>query len=98
MTIVFDDIVSALGRIAEQGLADSGADALFLDGFSPAKNPEMWTEDVFAQLARLSRSGTTLATFTVAGWVRRGLEAQGFGIQKMTGYGCKNEMLVGDFK
>jgi tRNA 5-methylaminomethyl-2-thiouridine biosynthesis bifunctional protein len=46
----------------------------------------------------LSRSGTTLATFTVAGWVRRGLESQGYKIQKVTGYGCKNEMLAGIFE
>ena len=98
LTIVFDDIILGLGTIAREGLASSGADALFLDGFSPAKNPEMWTEDVFAGLARISRVGTTLATFTVAGWVRRGLESQGFKIQKVTGYGCKNEMLGGFFE
>ena len=97
LTIVFDDIILGLKTLAEQGLARSGADALFLDGFSPAKNPEMWTEKVFAGLAHLSRSGTTVATFTVAGWVRRGLEAQGFRIQKVAGYGCKNEMLEGQY-
>jgi len=97
LTIVFEDIVLGLGTIAQEGLAAPGADALFLDGFSPAKNPEMWTENVFAGLARLSVAGTTLATFTVAGWVRRGLESQGFKIQKVTGYGCKNEMLKGEY-
>jgi len=97
LTIVFDDIILGLEKIAQDGLAASKADALFLDGFSPAKNPQMWTEEVFAGLARLSGKGTTLATFTVAGWVRRGLEAQGFSIQKVTGYGCKNEMLEGSF-
>jgi len=98
LTIVFDDIVLGLGTIAQEGLASPHADALFLDGFSPAKNPEMWSEEVCAGLARLSGAGTTLATFTVAGWVRRGLEAQGFAIEKVTGYGCKNEMLEGRFK
>jgi len=97
LTIVFDDILLGLGKIAREGLAFPGADALFLDGFSPRKNPEMWTEDVFARLARLSGPGTTLATFTVAGWVRRGLESRGFRIQKVTGYGCKNQMLEGSF-
>ena len=57
----------------------------------------MWTENVFAGLARLSGPATTLATFTVAGWVRRGLESQGFTTQKVAGYGCKNEMLKGEF-
>ncbi len=98
LTIVFDDIVAGLKKMADEGFAGQGAEALFLDGFSPAKNPEMWTEDVFAGLARLSKPGTTLATFTVAGWVRRGLEAQGFNIRKVTGYGCKNEMLAGDYR
>jgi tRNA 5-methylaminomethyl-2-thiouridine biosynthesis bifunctional protein len=98
LTIVFDDIILGLGTIVREGLAGQRADALFLDGFSPAKNPEMWTEKVFAGLARLSGAGTTLATFTVAGWVRRGLESQGFRIQKVTGYGCKNQMLEGFFR
>jgi len=97
LRIVFDDIILGLATIAQEGLASPSADALFLDGFSPAKNPEMWTEQVFAGLARLSGEGTTLATFTVAGWVRRGLESQGFKTQKVTGYGCKNEMLQGSF-
>jgi tRNA 5-methylaminomethyl-2-thiouridine biosynthesis bifunctional protein len=97
LTIIFDDIVPGLETIAGECLGAPRADALLLDGFSPAKNPEMWTENVFAGLARLSGKGTTLATFTVAGWVRRGLESQGFKIQKVTGYGCKNEMLEGSF-
>jgi tRNA 5-methylaminomethyl-2-thiouridine biosynthesis bifunctional protein len=98
LTIVFDDIIAALKTMANNDLAQPRADALFLDGFSPAKNPQMWTEEVFAGLARLSKSGTTLATFTVAGWVRRGLEAQGFNIRKVLGCGCKNEMLIGEYK
>jgi len=97
LTVVFDDIILGLAALAEQNGVEPKADALFLDGFSPAKNPEMWTEGVFAGLACLSGPETTLATFTVAGWVRRGLESQGFKIQKVTGYGCKNEMLQGFF-
>ena len=97
LTVVFEDIVLGLKTMAQEGFALSGADALFLDGFSPAKNPEMWTESVFEALARLSGPQTSLATFTVAGWVRRGLEAQGFKTQKVAGYGCKNEMLEGHY-
>jgi tRNA 5-methylaminomethyl-2-thiouridine biosynthesis bifunctional protein len=95
LTIIFDDIISALSIMSQRGVAGKGADALFLDGFSPAKNPQMWTGQVFVALQGLSKSGTTLATFTVAGWVRRGLEAAGFQIQKTTGYGSKNQMLTG---
>jgi tRNA 5-methylaminomethyl-2-thiouridine biosynthesis bifunctional protein len=97
LTVVFEDIILGLETIAREALAGPAADALFLDGFSPRKNPEMWTAAVFAGLARLSGPGTSLATFTVAGWVRRGLESQGFKIQKVTGYGCKNQMLAGFF-
>jgi len=97
LTVIFEDIILGLESIAREGLAIPRADALFLDGFSPRKNPEMWTEKVFAGLARLSGPGTTLATFTVAGWVRRGLETQGFKTQKVTGCGCKNQMLEGAF-
>jgi tRNA 5-methylaminomethyl-2-thiouridine biosynthesis bifunctional protein len=95
LSIVFEDIIDGLAKIAQDRLSFPKADALFLDGFSPAKNPQMWTIDVFAGLAKLSGQGTTLATFTVAGWVRRGLESNGFKIEKVKGYGCKNEMLKG---
>ena len=98
LTIVFEDIIAGLEVIDRKALASPRADALFLDGFSPRKNPQMWTKNVFVRLAHLSGVGTTLATFTVAGWVRRGLESQGFITQKVTGYGCKNQMLEGSFK
>lgn len=68
-------------------------DAWFLDGFSPAKNPDMWSDDVFKSLAELSNSGATLATFTVAGHVRRGLSEVGFTVNKKPGFGRKRERL-----
>ncbi|MFQ2358334.1 bifunctional tRNA (5-methylaminomethyl-2-thiouridine)(34)-methyltransferase MnmD/FAD-dependent 5-carboxymethylaminomethyl-2-thiouridine(34) oxidoreductase MnmC [Aeromonas dhakensis] len=70
-------------------------DAWYLDGFSPAKNPEMWTQDLFDGLARLARPQATIATFTCAGFVRRGLIAAGFAMQKVKGHGSKREMLAG---
>ncbi len=70
-------------------------DAWFLDGFAPSKNPEMWTEQLFHGLARLARPDATLATFTCAGFVRRGLHAAGFIMQKVKGHGSKREMLAG---
>lgn len=73
------------------------ADAWFLDGFAPAKNPDMWGETLFAQMARLSHTQTTFATFTSAGAVRRGLQAAGFKINKCAGFGKKREMLHGCF-
>lgn len=54
------------------------ADAWFLDGFAPAKNPQMWREDLYREIGRLSKPGTTASTFTAAGQVRRGLRGAGF--------------------
>ena len=71
-------------------------DAWFLDGFAPARNPDMWQPALFAELARLSRPGTTLATFTSAGFVRRGLQDAGFVMQRVAGFGRKREMLIGN--
>ncbi|WP_457808481.1 bifunctional tRNA (5-methylaminomethyl-2-thiouridine)(34)-methyltransferase MnmD/FAD-dependent 5-carboxymethylaminomethyl-2-thiouridine(34) oxidoreductase MnmC [Kushneria sp. EE4] len=70
-------------------------DAWFLDGFAPSKNPDMWSERLFAALAGASREGTTFATFTCAGVVKRGLRQAGFEIRKMPGFGRKREMLGG---
>lgn len=70
-------------------------DAWFLDGFAPAKNPDMWSPELFAAMARLARPGATLATFTCAGFVRRGLQEAGFTMKKNKGFGRKREMLVG---
>ena len=70
-------------------------DAWFLDGFAPACNPDMWQPTLFNQLARLSHPGTTLATFTAAGFVRRGLQEAGFKMEKRRGFGHKRHMLTG---
>ena len=92
LTIYFDDVVDGFQQ------CECEVDAWFLDGFRPSSNPEMWTEDVFAQVARLSKSGTRFATFTSAGFVRRGLEAVGFEVKKIPGFGRKREMSVGVFQ
>lgn len=70
-------------------------DAWFLDGFAPAKNPDMWSPLLFSAMARLARPGATLATFTSAGFVRRGLQEAGFTMRKTKGFGRKRDMLVG---
>ena len=73
-------------------------DAWFLDGFAPAKNPDMWTPELFHAMARLARPGATLATFTSAGFVRRGLQDAGFTMRKSKGFGRKREMLTGELE
>ncbi len=85
------DIATQLPQINDK------ADAWLLDGFAPAKNPEMWSTEVFSHMARLSKINTTFATFTSAGKVRRGLQAVGFEVKKHAGFGKKREMLSGVF-
>ncbi|MDT3721864.1 bifunctional tRNA (5-methylaminomethyl-2-thiouridine)(34)-methyltransferase MnmD/FAD-dependent 5-carboxymethylaminomethyl-2-thiouridine(34) oxidoreductase MnmC [Pseudomonas oryzihabitans] len=89
LTLLVGDVLERLPEL------DAQVDAWFLDGFAPAKNPEMWTPALFAELARLSRPGATLATFTCAGFVRRGLNEAGFAMRKVPGFGHKREMLAG---
>lgn len=85
------DAVSELGKV------NTKADAWFLDGFAPSKNPDMWQAPLFAQMARLSHTNTSFATFTSAGLVRRGLISAGFNVIKKSGFGKKREMILGSF-
>lgn len=71
------------------------ADAWFLDGFSPAKNPELWGEGLMAEVARHTAPGGTFATYTAAGFVRRGLAAAGFEVSRAPGFGGKRHMSRG---
>lgn len=70
------------------------ADAVYLDGFAPAKNPDMWTHQVMRAVSRLAANEATLATWSVAGAVREALEATGFAVEKRAGFGGKREMLT----
>jgi tRNA 5-methylaminomethyl-2-thiouridine biosynthesis bifunctional protein len=92
LTLVFGDANDVLPEV------EGSVDAWFLDGFTPAKNPDMWTDRVFQEMARLSHEGTSFATFTAAGFVKRGLEAAGFAVEKRKGFGRKKDMLGGMFK
>jgi len=92
-----------LGAIVDVAIGDAAdvlagwqgrADAWFLDGFSPALNPAMWTEALMALVAARSAPGARAATFTVAGQVRRALAAAGFAVEKRPGFGRKRERLV----
>lgn len=91
LTLLVGDVLDTLPEL------DARIDAWFLDGFSPAKNPEMWNDALYAQLARLSAPGASIATFTSAGFVRRGLGAVGFKIRRTLGFGKKWEMSQGEF-
>ena len=72
LTLLIGDVLEQLPQL------DAQVDAWFLDGFAPAKNPDMWTPELFAQLARLAAPDATISTFTSTGWVRRALNEAGF--------------------
>lgn len=71
------------------------ADAWFLDGFSPARNPELWSGELLAQVAAHTAPGGSFATYSAAGHVRRGLQAAGFQVERTPGFGRKRHMTQG---
>lgn len=98
LTIYFNDSTQALNAIKLPRKQNGLVDAWYLDGFSPARNPEMWQEALFEEMARLSKPQATISTFTIAGFIRRGLEKVGFRLEKRRYLGNKNEILVGKYQ
>ncbi|MEM9045477.1 MAG: tRNA (5-methylaminomethyl-2-thiouridine)(34)-methyltransferase MnmD [Pseudomonadota bacterium] len=74
------------------------AEAWFLDGFAPARNPELWGADLLAQVAAHTSPGGTFATYTAAGHVRRALKEAGFNVRRIPGFAHKRHMSVGRLK
>lgn len=70
-------------------------DAWFLDGFAPARNPDMWTPELFTTLAARSRPGASFSTFSAAGAVRRALSQAGFAVERIAGFDGKRHRLIG---
>ena len=111
LTLIFDSAEKALAELlpsytcAEQvrrhahhyGCTLKTVDAWFLDGFSPSKNPDMWTPALYEIMAALSSNLTSISTFTSASDVRRGLQAVGFNVRRESGFGRKREMLAGTY-
>lgn len=73
---------------------DGAADAWFLDGFAPAKNPELWEPELLSSVAAHTAPGGTAATYTAAGAVRRALADAGFEVTRRPGFGRKRHMTV----
>jgi tRNA 5-methylaminomethyl-2-thiouridine biosynthesis bifunctional protein len=92
LTLIFDDVLKAFNEL------DASVDTWFLDGFAPAKNPEMWTDDLYRAMAGLSHSQTTIASFTAAGAVRRGLQEAGFSVTRVSGFANKRHRITGVFQ
>jgi tRNA 5-methylaminomethyl-2-thiouridine biosynthesis bifunctional protein len=89
LTLLLGDAGDTLSKLRAR------VDAFYLDGFAPALNPELWSEELCRQLGRLAAPGATLATWSVAGGVRSALAAAGFALEKQPGFGHKREMLTG---
>ena len=98
LTIFFDDATHAFAQMPLPRKSSGLVNAWYLDGFTPAKNPDMWTDELFTQVARLSKEQASLSTFSVAGFIRRGLEHVGFRLEKKTYLGNKNEILAGKYQ
>ncbi len=91
LTLAFGAAEALVPRLAV------GADAFYLDGFAPDRNPDMWSAPLLKALAALARPGATLATWCVARPVREALVAAGFEIERRPGFGRKRDMLVARF-
>ncbi len=89
LTLLLGDALEQFPQISDR------ADAIYLDGFAPSKNPDMWSPLLFSQLARLAENDCTLATWAAAGFVRRGLTEAGFAVSRAQGFGGKRHMLSG---
>jgi tRNA 5-methylaminomethyl-2-thiouridine biosynthesis bifunctional protein len=92
LTLIFRDIKEALKEIP------SGVQAWFLDGFAPAKNPDMWTPDLFHAMSQKSAAGATASSFTSAGIVKQGLRDNGFTVKRRPGYGKKRHIIWAEKK
>jgi len=92
LTLLFGEAATMFGQL------DATVDAWFLDGFAPSRNPEMWRPALFHEVARLSKPSARIATFTVAGVVRRGLADVGFEVEKVPGFGTKKQCLTGIYQ
>ena len=91
LTLIYGDIKASLEYFDDSVQYD----AWYLDGFSPSKNPEMWSLEVAKKLKETSNAETTFATYSVAGLVKRNFTQAGFLIKKSTGFGLKRDMLMG---
>ena len=95
LSLYFGDALGGLRDIV--GRQQTPVDAWLLDGFAPDRNPELWNDALWRTLAELSDEGTTLATFSAVGAVRRGLADVGFAMRKVDQRPFKRHSLAGVF-
>lgn len=89
LTVVVGAALEGVGAWA------GSADAWYLDGFAPSKNPDMWSAELMQAVADRTAANGTFASYTAAGWVRRNLQAAGFTVEKRPGHAGKREMICG---
>lgn len=89
LILVFGDVNETMEKLK------TGVNAWFLDGFTPSKNPDIWTDKVFSEMARLTAPEGTFSTYTAAGFVKKGLAKAGFFVERVKGFGQKKHMLNG---
>lgn len=94
----FNQMLVSGDQNLEQKLSSKALDAIYLDGFAPSRNDDLWTSSLFQTLALLAKKGTTLATFSSASFVKHNLIEAGFKVSKKKGYGYKREMIVAEFE
>ena len=87
------EIVEGDARQTVAGWSEQ-ADAWYLDGFAPSRNPELWERGLLAEVARHTAPNGTAATYSAAGSIRRGLSDAGFNVERREGYGRKRHMTV----
>ena len=91
LTLCFGDVAEVLDELS------FNADAVFMDGFAPAKNEAMWSEQVCAKIANLCALGAAVCTYSASGALKRALQNSGFKVNLLKGYGKKREMLRAKF-
>ena len=91
LTLCFGDVADILDELS------FSADAIFMDGFAPAKNEAMWSELVCAKIANLCALGASVCTYSASGALKRALQNSGFEVNLLKGYGKKREMLRAKF-
>ena len=89
LTVICGDALASLAALPDT------FDAWYLDGFAPARNPDMWSESLMQAVFDHTGPGGTFGTYTAAGFVRRNLQAAGFLVERRPGFAGKREMLAG---
>jgi len=96
LTLAYGDAQKQLNRLMQKN--GFRVDCWFLDGFSPAKNPQLWQKELCQTLAALSKPACSLSTYSAAASIKHALHESGFTVQRIKGFGPKRHMLKATFQ